>query len=99
MGRTVEMCKAIWGGSADEYYYGTVLKKQSIKYKGDMRSGYDIKWGPGDIENWGEKDVLEALVPECVNAAEKVDPEYEEFVHNMDDVNDVVEVDVLNTYI
>lgn len=31
-----------------------------------MREGYDIYWGPGDTENWGEADVLAALVDDDV---------------------------------
>ena len=31
IGRTVSMRKSIWGGSADEFYYGTVKKKRRIK--------------------------------------------------------------------
>ena len=31
IGRTVSMKKSIWGGSANEFYYGTVKKKRRIK--------------------------------------------------------------------
>ena len=31
-----------------------------------MREGYDIYWGPRDTENWGEADVLAALVDDDV---------------------------------
>ena len=66
IGRTVAMSKAIWGESADEVYYGIVVKARSIKYRGKMRRGYDIKWGPGDTENWGEDVVFASLIDDNV---------------------------------
>ena len=63
IGRTVAMKQSLWGGGAsNEYYFGIVIKRCSIKYRGSMRDGYDIKWDDKKIENWSVEDVAAALV-------------------------------------